>query len=52
MVDGFTKPGAKVVEQDGWIKVQDVKDRNLATSPGRYLDAEEPALCNIVLHRG
>ena len=38
VVDGVGKPGTKEVEQAGWIKVHDVKDRELVISLKQYLD--------------
>ena len=52
VVDGFGKPGAKEVERARWIKVQDVKDRNLVTSLGRYLDAGESEAIALALEVG
>ena len=52
VIDGFGKPGAKKVEQAKWIKVQDVNDRNLVISLGRYLDAGESEAIALALEIG
>ena len=52
VVDGVGKPGAKEVERARWIKVQDVKDRNLVISLERYLDDGESETIALALEMG
>ncbi len=52
VVDGVGKPGAKEVEQAGWIKVHDVKDRKLVISLKQYLDDGESEAIALALEMG
>lgn len=52
VVDGVGKPGTKEVEQAGWIKVHDVKDRKLVISLKQYLDDGESEAIALALEMG